>query len=129
MRPLRIGDDHRETLALALVVWLCSTPLVLLLAVPFLGWKTATTVVLAWLIAVLVLCFAVCLWRLPAWRRAPLRAGAGLPQAGSPARFRTFRMLRDGVSRLRRQATSATLAGKRGAGGTGDGTRRTHNRH
>jgi hypothetical protein len=55
MRPLRIGDDHRETLTLALVVWLCSTPLVLLLAVPFLGWKTATTVVLAWLIAVLAL--------------------------------------------------------------------------
>jgi len=53
MRPLRITDDHRETLVLALVAWLCSTPLVLLLAVPFLGWKTAATVVLAWLVAVL----------------------------------------------------------------------------
>lgn len=122
MRPLRIGDDHRETLTLALVVWLCSTPLVLLLAVPFLGWKTATTVVLAWLIAVLALCFAVCLWRLPAGTRAPSRAGAGLPQADSPARFRTFPMLRYAVSRLRRRATSATLAGKHRAGGTGNGT-------
>ena len=121
MRPLRIGDDHRETLALALVVWLCSTPLVLLLAVPFLGWKTAATVVLAWLVAVLALCFAVCLWRLPAWRHAPPR--------GSLTRFRTFPMLRYVISRLRREGASVTLADKHHAGGRDDGASRTHNGH
>jgi hypothetical protein len=65
MSTFKIGDDHRETLALTLVVWLCSMPLVLLVAVPFLGWETAATVALVWLGAVLAVCFVVCLWRLP----------------------------------------------------------------
>ena len=69
MSPTRIGEDHRETLALALVVWLCSMPLVLLLAVPFLGWRTGATIGVTWLLALLIICFGICLHRFAPLRR------------------------------------------------------------
>ncbi len=61
------GEDHRQTVALTLVAWLCSLPLLLLIAVPFLGWSTTATIALVWLAVLVVACFGICLWRLP-WR-------------------------------------------------------------
>ncbi|GIU94196.1 MAG: hypothetical protein KatS3mg012_0653 [Gaiellaceae bacterium] len=59
----RIAGEHGDTVLLAFVAWLCSLPLVLLLAVPFLGWQVGGILALLWLGVVATACFAVCVRR------------------------------------------------------------------
>jgi len=64
--------ERGDTLLLALVSWVCSVPFLLLLAVPFLGWKAGGVLALAWLGLVVAACFAVCAWRAPLFTRSAL---------------------------------------------------------
>lgn len=47
-------------LLLALLLWLCTLPVVLLLATPFFGVNTALIVAAVVLIAILLVCFGIC---------------------------------------------------------------------
>jgi len=58
-----VTGERSDTLLLALVSWVCGVPFLLLLAVPFLGWKAGGMLALAWLGLVVAACFAVCAWR------------------------------------------------------------------
>lgn len=59
----RVGGEQDDTVLLAFVAWLCSLPLLLLLAVPFLGWQAGGLLALLWLGVVATACFAVCVRR------------------------------------------------------------------
>ncbi len=65
-----LTGERGDTLLLALVAWVCSVPFLLLLTVPFLGWKAGGVFALAWLGLVLAACFAVCAWRGPLFTRS-----------------------------------------------------------
>jgi hypothetical protein len=65
-----LTGERSDTLLLALVSWACSVPFLLLLAVPFLGWKAGGMLALAWLGLVVAACFAVCAWRGPRFTRS-----------------------------------------------------------
>ncbi len=54
---------HSDEMALALVVWLCSLPLVALVVIPLFGWKVAGVVALALFLVDLALCWGVCGWK------------------------------------------------------------------
>ncbi len=58
----RLGS-HSDSMILALVVWLCSLPLVLLIVAPLLGLTAAGIVALALLFVAMVLCWGVCSWK------------------------------------------------------------------
>lgn len=58
----RLGS-HSDSTILALVIWLCSLPLVLLIVVPLLGLTAAGIAALVLLFAALVLCWGVCSWQ------------------------------------------------------------------
>ena len=58
----RLGS-HSDSMLLALVVWLCSLPLTLLIVAPFLGLKVASLVALVLFFAVLAICWGVCSWK------------------------------------------------------------------
>jgi hypothetical protein len=53
-------SSHREMMALAFVVWLCSLALVALFVLPFFGFETAAVVALGILLALLAICWALC---------------------------------------------------------------------
>ena len=59
-----IAGEHGDTGMLAVLVWLCSLPLLLLVAVPFLGWRVAGLLALVWLGLAVGVCFAVCVRRI-----------------------------------------------------------------
>lgn len=66
MRPpwaKSIARDHGDTALFAFVAWLCSLPLLLLVAVPLLGWRAGGLLALLWFGAVATVCFAVCVRR------------------------------------------------------------------
>lgn len=54
----------REDMALAIVIWLCTLPLVGLLVVPFFGLKIGLAVAAAAFIAALLICWGICGWKL-----------------------------------------------------------------
>lgn len=57
-----LNGFHDTTMFLALGLWICVAPLVILFTVPFLGWQGGlTAVVLSFLIAV-ALCWGICLF-------------------------------------------------------------------
>lgn len=58
----RLGS-HSDSMILALAIWLCSLPLVLLIVVPLLGLTAAGIAALVLLLAALVLCWGVCSWK------------------------------------------------------------------
>lgn len=62
--PGSIAREYGDTALLALLAWLCSLPLLLLVIVPFLDWRTGGVLALVWLGAVAAVCFAVCARRL-----------------------------------------------------------------
>ena len=64
--------ERGDTLLLAFISWVCSVPFLLLLTVPFLGWKAGGVLALAWLGLVVAACFAVCAWRAPLFTRSAL---------------------------------------------------------
>jgi uncharacterized membrane protein (DUF485 family) len=53
-------NSHREMMALAFMVWLCSLSLVALFVFPFFGLQTAAAVALGILLALLAICWALC---------------------------------------------------------------------
>ena len=55
---LRRFANHFDDMALAIVIWMCTLPLVGLLIFPFFGLKISL------LIAVLVLCWGICSWKI-----------------------------------------------------------------
>ena len=57
-----IAAERGDMALLAFIAWLCSLPLLLLLIVPFLGWRAGGVVGLLWL-GVVAACFAVCVRR------------------------------------------------------------------
>ena len=58
----RLGS-HSDSMILALVLWLCSLPLVLLIVVPLLGLTAAGIATLTLLFVAMVLCWGVCSWK------------------------------------------------------------------
>jgi hypothetical protein len=61
---LKTKTDLPATMALTLVLWLCSLVLVGLLVVPLLGWSVAWMVALGLLVVFVALCWGVCAYRL-----------------------------------------------------------------
>jgi len=54
---------HSDEMALALVVWLCSLPLVALVVIPLFGLKAAGIVALALFFFAMALCWGICGWK------------------------------------------------------------------
>ncbi len=54
---------HSDEMALALVVWLCSLPLVALVVIPLFGLKVAGAVALALFFVALAVCWGICGWK------------------------------------------------------------------
>lgn len=54
---------HSEDMALALLLWLCSLPLVGLIIIPFFGLKVAAVVGLALFFLAMAICWGICGWK------------------------------------------------------------------
>ena len=54
---------HFDEMALALVVWLCSLPLVALVVIPLFGLKVAGVVALALFFVAMAICWGICGWK------------------------------------------------------------------
>jgi len=52
-----------DEMALAMVLWLCTLPLVGLLIVPFFGLKAAAVVAVAFFIFAMAVCWGICGWK------------------------------------------------------------------
>lgn len=52
-----------DTMALMIVLWLCSLPLIALVILPLFGRTVAFTVALALLPILLLICWGICGWR------------------------------------------------------------------
>jgi hypothetical protein len=55
---------YSEDMALALVVWLCSLPLIGFLVIPVWGVKTAGSLALFVLVAIMMVCWGFCGWKI-----------------------------------------------------------------
>lgn len=53
-----------DDMALAIVIWLCTLPLVGLLVIPFFGLKVGLVVAVALFIAAMVICWGICSWKI-----------------------------------------------------------------
>jgi hypothetical protein len=58
LRSFQYGD-----MALTLVLWLCSLPLVAFLVIPFFGLKVAAIVALALFFVAMAICWGICGWK------------------------------------------------------------------
>ena len=56
-------DAHLDRMALSLLVWLCSLPLVAFLVVPLFGLTVAAVVALVLFFITLVVCCSICSWK------------------------------------------------------------------
>jgi len=54
---------HSDEMVLALVLWLCSLPLVALIVIPFFGLKAAGVVALALFLVAMAICWGICGWK------------------------------------------------------------------
>ena len=61
---LRRFANHFDDMALAIIIWMCTLPLVGLLVVPFFGLKVGLVVAAALFIAAMVICWGICGWKL-----------------------------------------------------------------
>ena len=61
---LKTKTDLPATMALTIVLWLCSLVLVGLVIVPLLGWQVAWIVAIGLLVVFVALCWGVCTYRL-----------------------------------------------------------------
>lgn len=52
-----------DDMALAIIIWMCTLPLVGLLVVPFFGLKVGLVAVAALFIAAMVICWGICGWK------------------------------------------------------------------
>jgi hypothetical protein len=61
LEKFKLGLDD---MALAVVIWLCSLPLVGLLVIPFFGLKVGLIVAAILFIAAMLVCWGICSWKL-----------------------------------------------------------------
>jgi len=61
LEKFKMGLDD---MAVAIVIWLCTLPLVGLLVIPFFGLKVGLIVAVALFIAAMVICWGICSWKL-----------------------------------------------------------------
>ncbi len=60
---LKCLGRHSDSMLLALLIWLCSLPLTVLIVAPLFGLTAAGIVVLLLFFALLTICWGVCSWR------------------------------------------------------------------
>ena len=53
-----------DDMAVAIVIWLCTLPLVGLLVIPFFGLKIGLIVAVALFIVAMIICWGICGWKL-----------------------------------------------------------------
>ena len=56
-------DRYVDTLALAIVLWLCSLLLVGLVILPLFGWAVAVYTAVGFLVLFLFICWGICGWQ------------------------------------------------------------------
>ena len=61
LEKLKLGMDD---MALTIVIWLCTLPLVGLLVVPFFGLKVGLIAAVALFILAMVICWGICSWKI-----------------------------------------------------------------
>jgi len=61
---LRQFTSHFDDMVLAIIVWMCTLPLVGLLVFPFFGLKISLLVLAGSLIIILVICWGICSWKI-----------------------------------------------------------------
>jgi len=61
LEKFKLGLDD---MALAVIIWMCTLPLVGLLVVPFFGLKVAAIVAVALFIAAMAICWGICSWKI-----------------------------------------------------------------
>jgi len=59
----QLRSIHSEDMALTLILWLCSLPLVALFVIPFFGLKVATVVAFILFLVMMAICWAICGWK------------------------------------------------------------------
>jgi len=57
-------SGHFDEMALAIVIWMCTLPLVGLLILPYFGLKISLLTAVALLIGVVVICRGICSWKI-----------------------------------------------------------------
>ncbi|RPJ32778.1 MAG: hypothetical protein EHM35_11175 [Planctomycetaceae bacterium] len=60
---LNLRALHSEDMALTLILWLCSLPLVGLVVAPVFGLKVAVVVAVVLFFAAMAICWGICGWR------------------------------------------------------------------
>ena len=60
---LRRFAGHFDDMALAIIIWMCTLPLVGLLVFPFFGLKVGLIAAAALFIAAMVICWGICGWK------------------------------------------------------------------
>lgn len=61
---LRRFANNFDNMALAIIIWMCTLPLVGLLVVPFFGLKIGLIVAASLFVAAMIICWGVCGWKL-----------------------------------------------------------------
>lgn len=61
LEKFKLGMDD---MALAIVIWLCTLPLVGLLVVPFFGLKVGLIAAVALFIVAMIICWGICSWKI-----------------------------------------------------------------
>ncbi|MBI5839809.1 MAG: hypothetical protein HZB19_06880 [Chloroflexi bacterium] len=61
---LRRFASHFDDMALPIVVWMCTLPLVSWLVFPFFGMKVSLLAAAGLLIGILVICWGICSWKI-----------------------------------------------------------------
>lgn len=61
---LRRFTSHFDDMALVIIIWMCTLPLVGLLVVPFFGLKVGLFVAAALFIVAIVVCWGICSWKI-----------------------------------------------------------------
>jgi hypothetical protein len=60
----KLSHFYSEDMALAVIIWICTLPLVGLVVAPLFGPQAASLTALALLIAIMAVCWLICGWKL-----------------------------------------------------------------
>lgn len=60
----RLSNFFSEDMAMALIIWICTLPLVAFIVMPLFGQRVAGLTALALFVAILAACWGVCGWKL-----------------------------------------------------------------
>lgn len=61
---LKLSNYHSEDMALALIIWICTLPLIALVVAPLLGSGVAWLTAVALFVVIVAICWGVCGWKL-----------------------------------------------------------------